>query len=173
MGTCLALGIDKKFACASLPRRRYFLDILCWNSSLGNGLDQREMPRLGGVMDDADPGCRWNLVTPLAQHNEVDKLSWSNALKTTHRGFGLLCCAFRHRQCSVSEGDTNGAVSSQRRSFLLEPNSQRIQPTASLPADTRQQTTGFQGIRISIRLRAPSNISHYLLPLLHRFDYHQ
>jgi hypothetical protein len=51
-------------------------------------------------------------------------------------------------------------VSSHRRSFLLKPNSQRIQPTASLPADTRQQTTGFQGIRIS--MSRPSGIESNL-----------
>src|SRR5215472_14234652 len=69
MGSRPALGIDKKFTCASFPRRRYFLDILCWNSSLGNGLDLREMPRRGGITDDADAGCRCHSSHLLAQPN--------------------------------------------------------------------------------------------------------
>ena len=63
--------------------------------------------------------------------------------RLTHRvliaSLDCFCCEFRYRQCCVSERDTNGAVPSQRGSFLPEPNSQRIQPTASLPAGTTQQ----------------------------------
>ena len=102
-------------------------------------MEFRSVPASGFVVRNIMPGAEAN------SHIQADALTESSS-----RVWDCFCCEFRYRQCCVSEGDTNGAVPSQRGSFLPEPNSQRIQPTASLPASTRQQLRASKGMSISM-----------------------